>query len=73
MDFSGGRIWLFIVGAIALFFAIAALLIRLMPGPLVDSDYLVAGVIATLVVLLAGFGAYMASGKAGSIFGKKEK
>ena len=43
------------LGAACVFVVIAAILLRLMPGPLRESDYLVIGSVATLVSLLVLF------------------
>jgi CDP-diglyceride synthetase len=43
------------LGAICIFVAVAAIMIRVMPSPLKDSDFLVIGTTATLVSVLALF------------------
>jgi hypothetical protein len=43
------------VGVIFVFAAVSAIMIRFMPAPLKDSDFLVIGSVATLVALLALF------------------
>ncbi|HEY1755338.1 MAG TPA: hypothetical protein VGG72_08070 [Bryobacteraceae bacterium] len=43
------------VGVIFVFAAVSAIMIRFMPAPLKDSDYLVIGSVATLVALLVLF------------------
>jgi hypothetical protein len=42
-------------GAVLVFGAVAAIMVKLMPEPLGDSDYLVIGSVATLVSLLVLF------------------
>ncbi|HEX5432455.1 MAG TPA: hypothetical protein VFW83_10845 [Bryobacteraceae bacterium] len=62
------------LGAICAFAAAAAILMKLMPSPLKDSDYLVIGSVATLVALLAlFFGLVSASARSGDTFFKKRK
>ena len=41
--------------AVAIFAAVALLMLKLLPGPLKDSDYLVVGSVSTLVSLLVLF------------------
>ena len=43
------------LGVLCVFGVVAAIMLRLMPGPLKDSDYLVAGSVATVVALLVLF------------------
>ena len=43
------------LGVLCVFVVVAAILLRLMPGPLKDTDYLVAGSVATVVALLVLF------------------
>jgi hypothetical protein len=38
-------------GALCVFLLVAAVMLKLMPGPLKDSDYMVIGSVATLVAL----------------------
>ena len=49
------RIWMLVLAAICVFAAVALILLRLMPGPLRDADYLVIGSVSTLISLLALF------------------
>jgi ABC-type Fe3+-siderophore transport system permease subunit len=44
-----------IVGVMLVFGAVAAILVKLMPEPLTDSDFLVIGSLATVVALLVLF------------------
>jgi hypothetical protein len=49
------RALLLTLGTLLVFGATAAILVRLMPAPMKDSDYLVVGSVATLAGLLALF------------------
>lgn len=65
-----------VLGAATLIvFAVSALLIiKVMPGPLKDSDYLVVGSVATLAALLVLFGVLISTSmKARDVFFKKRK
>jgi hypothetical protein len=68
------RTALLILGAALVFGAVAAIMIRLMPGPLEDSDYLVIGSVATLVAMLALFLMLVTTRlKSSDVFFKKRK
>jgi hypothetical protein len=68
------RTALLILGAALVFGAVAAVMIRLMPGPLEDSDYLVIGSVATLVAMLALFLMLVSTRfKSADVFFKKRK
>ena len=57
-----------------IFIAVAGILLRTMPGPLKDSDYLVIGTVATMVSLLALFVLLITtSGKRSQVFFKRRK
>lgn len=43
------------LGVLCVFAVVAAIMLRLMAGPLQDTDYLVAGSVATVVALLVLF------------------
>jgi hypothetical protein len=59
---------------IFIFVAVAAIMLKVMPGPLKDSDYLVIGTVATMVSLLALFLLLVTtSGKASNIFFKRRQ
>jgi hypothetical protein len=61
-------------GWLIVFVTTALILIRLMPGPLKDSDYLVVGSIATLAALLVVFMVLISTTmKARDVFFKKRK
>jgi hypothetical protein len=62
------------LGAACVFVVVAAILLRLMPGPLRESDYLVIGSVATLVSLLVLFLALVSTTlKSSNIFFKRRK
>lgn len=68
------RTLILVLGVICVFAVVAAILLKLMPGPLKDSDYLVIGSVATLVSLLAlFFGLISTSVKSRDTFFKKRK
>jgi hypothetical protein len=62
---------LVVIVALLVFGAVAAILLRLMPAPIEDSDYLVAGSVATLVGLLILFLGLVP--RSGDVFFKKRK
>ena len=65
---------LLVLGGVCVFGVAAAVMIRLMPAPLKDSDYLVIGSVATLVSLLVVFLVLIATGLKGpGLFFKKRK
>jgi len=62
---------LFALGALLVFAAVAVIILRFMPQPSEDSDYLVAGSVATLVALLVLFLGLVP--RSGDVFVKKRK
>jgi hypothetical protein len=57
-----------------IFAAVAGIMLKVMPAPLKDSDYLVIGSVATMVSLLLLFVLLIAtSGKGASVFVKRRK
>ena len=65
---------LVLAGAGLVVFAVAAvLMIRLMPQPLKDSDYLVVGSVATLVAMLVVFLGLVATIKSRDVFFKRRR
>ncbi len=62
---------LVVVGASLVFAAVAAAILRFMPEPIEDSDYLVAGSVATLVGLIVLFLGLVP--RSGDVFFKKRK
>lgn len=65
------------VAVLAIFVTVTAILLKLMPGPRKDSDYLVIGSVATLVSLAAVFVLVIStarkSGKLSSVFFKRRR
>ena len=56
------------------FAAVAGIMLKVMPAPLKDSDYLIIGSVATLVSLVLLFVVLIVrSGKASSVFFKRRK
>ncbi len=63
-----------VLGVLCVFGAVAAIMIKVMPAPLKDSDYLVIGSVATLVSLLVlFFGLVSTSLKSSDTFFKRRK
>jgi hypothetical protein len=57
-----------------IFAAVAGIMLKVMPAPLKDSDYLVIGTVATLVSMLALFVLLITtSGKKSNVFFKRRK
>jgi hypothetical protein len=67
--------WLILVLAAACVFAVvAAVMIKLMPTPLKDSDYLLIGSVSTLLALLSVFLVLISTTlKSGDLFYKRRK
>ena len=61
------------LAAACVFAVVAAAMVRLMPQPLKDSDYMVVGSVATLVALLVLFLALIARSRPSDVFFKKRK
>jgi hypothetical protein len=61
------------LGAALLFGAVAALLVRILPQPMRPVDYLVAGVVATMVSLLALFLAVIVTSKQKNVFFRRRR
>jgi hypothetical protein len=60
--------------AVALVFtAVAGIMVKVMPAPLKDSDYLVIGSVATLVALLVLFFALISTTKTSDVFFKRRR
>lgn len=62
---------LVVTGALLVFGAVAAVILRFMPQPVEDADYLVAGSVATLIALLVLFLGLVP--RSGDVFIKKRK
>ena len=68
------RILLQALALVVVFAAVAGIMLKLMPAPLKDSDYLIIGSVSTMVSLLLLFVLLIAtSGKASSVFFKRRK
>jgi hypothetical protein len=69
------RRWLILVlAAVCVFVVVAAIMIKLMPTPLKDSDFLLIGSVATLLALLALFLALVSTTlKSPDVFFKRRK
>ncbi len=61
------------VAALAVFVVVAALLVRFLPQPRKDSDFLVIGAVATLAALGVVFGALLQRGGMQDTFFKRRK
>jgi CDP-diglyceride synthetase len=59
------------LGALLVFAAVAAVIVRFMPQPVEDSDFLIAGSVATLVALLVLFLGLVP--RSGDVFVKKRR
>jgi hypothetical protein len=63
-----------VLGVLCVFGVVAAIMLKVMPAPLKDSDYLVIGSVATLVSLLTlFFGLVSTSMKSSDTFFKRRK
>jgi hypothetical protein len=68
------RTLVLVLGVLCVFGVVAAIMIKVMPAPLKDSDYLVIGSVATLVSLLTlFFGLVSTSLKSSDTFFKRRK
>ena len=61
------------LAAACIFAVVAAAMLKLMPQPLKDSDYMVIGSVATLVALLGLFLALIATSRPSDVFFKRRK
>jgi len=69
-----GRTLSLALAVVLIFSAVAGIMVKVMPGPLRDSDYLIIGSVATMVSLLLLFVLVVTtSGKASSVFFKRRK
>jgi hypothetical protein len=55
------------------FTAVAGIMVKVMPAPLKDSDYLVIGSVATLVALLVLFFTLISTTKSSNVFFKRRR
>ena len=67
------RIAMLALAGVCVFVVVAALMLKLMPGPLRDSDYMIIGSVATLVALLVLFLVMVSTSKSSNVFFKKRK
>ncbi len=68
------RTFLLALAVVFVFAAVAGIMLKVMPVPLRDSDYLIIGSVSTMVSLLLLFVILIAtSGKASSVFFKRRK
>jgi hypothetical protein len=68
------RTLVLVLGCVCVFGVVAAIMLRVMPEPLKDSDYLVIGSVATLVSLLTlFFGLASTTFKSSDTFFKRRK
>jgi len=69
-----GRTLSLALAVVFIFGAVAAIMLKVMPAPLKDSDYLIVGSVATMVSLVMLFVLVgMTSGKASGVFFKRRK
>ncbi|BDC50038.1 hypothetical protein F183_A23540 [Bryobacterales bacterium F-183] len=68
MNFSQRKLILLTVAGLVTFAFVAALMLQFLPGPRKDSDYLVAGAVATAAALGVVFAAILSDPQAREIF-----
>jgi hypothetical protein len=69
-----GRTLSLALAVVFIFGAVAAIMLKVMPAPLKDSDYLIVGSVATMVSLVMLFLlVVVTSGKASGVFFKRRK
>ena len=67
------RAFLLAVAVALVFTAVAGIMVKVMPAPLKDSDYLVIGSVATLVALLVLFFTLISTTKSSNVFFKRRR
>jgi hypothetical protein len=67
------RVFPLALAAVIIFAVAVLLLLKAMPGPLKDSDYLIIGSVATLAAMAAVFGVIIATSKTSDVFFKRRK
>jgi len=67
------RTLVLVLGVVLVFAVVAAILVRLMPGPLKDTDYLVAGSVATGISLLVLFLGLIGARSSDTFFKRRKK
>jgi hypothetical protein len=70
MNFSTRKVILLVISGLVTFAFVAALLLQFLPGPRKDSDYLVAGAVATVAALGVLFAFILSDPEARDIFFK---
>lgn len=73
MQLSRQNVIVLAVAAVSIFLVVAALLVRFLPQPRKDSDFLVIGAVATMAALGVVFGALLHRGGIQDTFFKKRK
>jgi uncharacterized membrane protein len=68
-----GRTFTLVLSMVVVFAAVVAIMLKLMPQPLKDTDYLIVGTVATLVSLVALFVLLVVTGKASNVFFKRRQ
>jgi hypothetical protein len=68
-----GRGVMLALAGICVFAVVAALMLKLMPGPLHDSDYMIVGSVATLIALLVLFLVLVTTSRSSNVFFKKRR
>jgi hypothetical protein len=68
------RVWILPLAVVCVFTLVAVIMLRVMPGPLKDSDYLVIGSVATLMSMLVLFFVLVTTSvKSKNLFFKRRK
>lgn len=67
------RYFVLALAAICVFGVVAAVMIRFMPAPLKESDFLVIGSVATLVALLVLFLALISTTRSSNVFFRRRR
>jgi len=69
-----GRTLALVLAVVMVFAVVAAIMLKVMPAPLKDADYLIIGSVSTLVSLLALFVVVvLTSGQTSNVFFKRRK
>jgi multisubunit Na+/H+ antiporter MnhB subunit len=67
------RSWMLGLAGVCVFAIVAVVMVNVMPAPLKESDYMVAGTVATLASLLVLFLAVISTAKSRDVFFKKRR
>lgn len=67
------RLWILALAGVCVFTIVAFVMLNVMPGPLKESDYMVAGSVATLVALLVVFAVIISTTRNRDVFFKKRR